>query len=588
MKFTKMHGIGNDYVYVNGIKERILDKPAMARFVSDRHTGIGSDGLIIINDSDVADFEMEMYNSDGSRAEMCGNGIRCVGKYVYDYGLTKKTELAIETLGGIKYLKLALDGNKVSSVQVDMGAPILKPEDIPVVSDMEPVLMEELVVDGKTYRMNCVSMGNPHAVIFMDEDVSKLPLEEMGPGFENHERFPKRINTEFARVLDRKNIEMRVWERGAGETMACGTGACATAVAAILNNLVDEEVTIHLRGGDLLIHWDREENKVFMTGTATTVFQGELITDKELLFLEPVFKQMIWGGERLRDVFGYDIPGNDTGECWAISAHQNGDGKIAGGTYAGRYLSELWKEEKHLFGDAKGEVFPLLVKLIDAKADLSIQVHPDDAYAKVNENGSLGKTECWYIVDCDEDATIVIGHNAASRQELRDMVEEKRWSELIREIPIKKGDFFQIEPGTLHAIKGGTMILETQQSSDITYRVYDYDRLSNGQPRPLHKEQSLEVINCPHVDVECRKEKEVYEGYEREVLVDCDMYEVEHIVVKSEAKFDEEKPFALVSVLDGEGFLNDTPIAKGQHFIIPAGFGDYEMKGQLEIIKSRV
>lgn len=281
MKFTKMHGIGNDYVYVNGLEETISDKPEMARFVSDRHTGIGGDGLILINKSDVADFEMEMYNSDGSRAEMCGNGIRCVGKYVYDYGLTDKKELAIETLGGIKYLKLTVENGKVQEVQVDMGEPILKPEDIPVLAEKEPVLMEDLEVDGETFRMNCVSMGNPHAVIFVEEEVAKLPLQEMGPKFENHPRFPKRINTEFARVLDRKNIEMRVWERGSGETLACGTGACATAVAAILNGLADEEVTIHLRGGNLRIHWDREKNRVFMTGSATTVFDGELVDESE-------------------------------------------------------------------------------------------------------------------------------------------------------------------------------------------------------------------------------------------------------------------------------------------------------------------
>lgn len=276
MKFTKMHGIGNDYVYVNGLEERIKDKPAMARFVSDRHTGIGSDGLVFINGSESADFEMEMYNSDGSQAEMCGNAIRCVGKYVYDKGLTKKEELAIKTLAGIKYLKLTVKNGKVEEVQVDMGEPILKPEEIPVLSDKEPVLMEELEVDGTIYRMNCVSMGNPHAVIFMEEEVRKLPLEQMGPKFENHPRFPKRINTEFARILDRKNIEMRVWERGSGETMACGTGACATAVAAILNNLADEDVTVHLLGGDLQIYWDRTSKHVFMTGSAAAVFDGEL------------------------------------------------------------------------------------------------------------------------------------------------------------------------------------------------------------------------------------------------------------------------------------------------------------------------
>lgn len=282
MKFTKMHGIGNDYVYVNGLEERISNKPAMARFVSDRHKGIGSDGLVFINQSETADFEMEMYNSDGSQAEMCGNAIRCVGKYVYDKGLTEKKELAIETLAGIKYLKLTVKNKKVEEVQVDMGAPILKPAEIPVLSDKEPVLMEKLEVDGEIYQVNCVSMGNPHAVIFLEEEVGQLPLEQMGPKFENHPRFPKRINTEFARILDRKNIEMRVWERGSGETMACGTGACATAVAAILNGLTDEDVTVHLRGGDLRIFWDRAADRVFMTGSATVVFEGELAKEIEM------------------------------------------------------------------------------------------------------------------------------------------------------------------------------------------------------------------------------------------------------------------------------------------------------------------
>lgn len=274
MKFTKMHGLGNDYVYVNGMKEIVADKPAMARRVSDRHTGVGSDGLIFINKSDTADFEMEMYNSDGSRAEMCGNGIRCVGKYVYDYGLTDKTSLAVETLAGIKYLELTVENGRVSKVQVNMGAPILQPESIPVLAEGKKILMEEIQVNGETYYMNCVSMGNPHAVIFAEE-VADLDLEKLGPPFETHMRFPKRINTEFARIMDRKNIEMRVWERGSGETMACGTGACATAVAAILNGLTEDEVTLHLLGGDLDIYWNREENKVYMTGPATVVFDGE-------------------------------------------------------------------------------------------------------------------------------------------------------------------------------------------------------------------------------------------------------------------------------------------------------------------------
>ncbi len=275
MKFTKMQGLGNDYVYVNCLKETIADPPALAKKISDRHFGVGSDGLIMINPSDKADFEMEMYNADGSRAEMCGNGIRCVAKYVYDYGLTDKTRISVETLAGIKYLDLTVENGKVSLVRVDMGRPILDPENIPVQAEGRRVVDEPLTVDGKEYRMTCVSMGNPHAVIFVDQDVRELPLEQIGPSFESHERFPKRINTEFARVLDRRTVEMRVWERGSGETLACGTGTCATAVACVLNGLTEDEITVHLLGGDLYIKWDREKDTVYMTGPAETVFDGE-------------------------------------------------------------------------------------------------------------------------------------------------------------------------------------------------------------------------------------------------------------------------------------------------------------------------
>ena len=275
MKFTKMQGLGNDYVYVNCLKETIADPPALAKKISDRHFGVGSDGLIMINPSDKADFEMEMYNADGSRAEMCGNGIRCVAKYVYDYGLTDKTRISVETLAGIKYLDLTVENGKVSLVRVDMGRPILDPENIPVQAEGSRVVDEPLTVDGKEYRMTCVSMGNPHAVIFVDQDVRELPLEQIGPSFESHERFPKRINTEFARVLDRRTVEMRVWERGSGETLACGTGTCATAVACVLNGLTEDEITVHLLGGDLYIKWDREKDTVYMTGPAETVFDGE-------------------------------------------------------------------------------------------------------------------------------------------------------------------------------------------------------------------------------------------------------------------------------------------------------------------------
>ena len=273
MKFTKMHGLGNDYVYVNCFEEKIDNPPAVARFVSDRHFGIGSDGLIMINPSKTADFEMEMYNADGSRGEMCGNGIRCVAKYVYDYGLTDKTQISVETLGGIKYLDLTVEDGKVSLVKVDMGKPKLEADLIPIISEREQVIDEPIEVDGKEYHMTGVSMGNPHAVIYVD-DVKGLDLEKIGPKFENHEIFPKRINTEFVHCIDRQTVEMRVWERGSGETLACGTGACAVAVSSILNNLTDTQVTVKLLGGDLQIEWDREKDRVFMTGPATVVFDG--------------------------------------------------------------------------------------------------------------------------------------------------------------------------------------------------------------------------------------------------------------------------------------------------------------------------
>lgn len=270
-----MQGLGNDYVYVNCFKEKIENPSELAVKISDRHFGVGSDGLIMINPSDKADFEMEMYNADGSRGEMCGNGIRCVAKYVYDYGLTDKTSISVETLGGIKYLDLTVENGKVSLVKVDMGKPELEPSKIPVAAEGSRVVDEPITVAGKEYRMTCVSMGNPHAVVYVDRDVKELPLETIGPEFENHERFPNRVNTEFVRIIDRKTAEMRVWERGSGETLACGTGACAVAVASVLNGLTEDEVTVKLLGGDLLIKWDREKDTVYMTGPAAVVFDGE-------------------------------------------------------------------------------------------------------------------------------------------------------------------------------------------------------------------------------------------------------------------------------------------------------------------------
>ena len=275
MKFTKMQGIGNDYVYVNCLQETIENPSELAKKISDRHYGVGSDGLIMINPSDKDDIEMEMYNADGSRGEMCGNGIRCVAKYVYDYGLTDKTSISVETLAGIKYLDLTVEDGKVVLVKVDMGKPMLRPEEVPVVSEKEEVIDEPITVDGQEYRMTCVSMGNPHAVVFIDQDVKEFPLETVGVKFENHERFPKRVNTEFVNVLDRHTAQMRVWERGSGETLACGTGACAVAVACALNGLTEDEVTVKLLGGDLQIKWDREKNTVYMTGPAEVVFDGE-------------------------------------------------------------------------------------------------------------------------------------------------------------------------------------------------------------------------------------------------------------------------------------------------------------------------
>ena len=275
MKFTKMHGIGNDYVYVNCFKETVENPSEVAVKVSDRHFGIGSDGLILIKPSEVADGKMEMYNADGSQGAMYGNGIRCVAKYMYDYGITDKTSISVETKSGIKYLDLTLKDGKVDTVKVNMGTPILQAAEIPVRFEKEQVINESILVDGAKWRITCVSMGNPHAITYID-DVKGLEIEKIGPKFENHEMFPDRVNTEFVYVIDRKTVEMRVWERGSGETLACGTGACAVAVSSILNGLTEDEVTVKLLGGDLKIFWDRKENTVYMTGSATTVFDGEI------------------------------------------------------------------------------------------------------------------------------------------------------------------------------------------------------------------------------------------------------------------------------------------------------------------------
>lgn len=275
MKFTKMHGIGNDYVYINCFEETVNNPSELAIKISDRHKGIGSDGLVLIKSSKVADFTMEMYNADGSQSQMCGNAIRCVGKYVYENGLTDKTNIAIETLAGIKYLELMLENDKVKTVKVNMGAPILVPSQIPVALDGDMAVNKAVEIGGKQYNITCVSMGNPHCITYVD-DVINFELEKIGPVFENDKLFPERVNAEFVRVIDRDTVEMRVWERGSGETMACGTGACAVCVASILNGYCNNTVTVKLLGGDLQITWDREANLVYMTGEAEVVFKGEM------------------------------------------------------------------------------------------------------------------------------------------------------------------------------------------------------------------------------------------------------------------------------------------------------------------------
>ena len=277
MKFTKMQGCGNDYIYINGTKEHIdkRDKPELVKKLSDRHFGIGADGVIFINASERADFEMEMYNADGSHAEMCGNGIRCVGKYVFDKGFTDEKDISIESNGKLKFVKLSCSGGKVNKVRVNMGKPELRAEEIPVISTHDRVVDEEIEVGGKKYHMTCVSMGNPHAVVFMKE-ITSLNLAETGPYFECNGRFPKRVNTEFVRVIDREHIQMRVWERGTGETLACGTGCCAAVVASILNDLTERKVTVSLPGGEIEVEWNEKNNNVFMTGPAETVYEGEI------------------------------------------------------------------------------------------------------------------------------------------------------------------------------------------------------------------------------------------------------------------------------------------------------------------------
>jgi len=308
---------------------------------------------------------------------------------------------------------------------------------------------------------------------------------------------------------------------------------------------------------------------------------------EQILFLKPELKENIWGGSRLKTDFGYDIPSGHTGECWGISAHPNGDDTIRAGAFAGKKLSELWQEHRGLFGNLRGDRFPLLVKIIDAKEDLSIQVHPDDAYAAANENGSLGKTECWYMLDCPQGAQLVVGHNARTKEELADMIRQGRWEEFIRRIPVRKGDFIQIDPGTVHAVTAGCLILETQQSSDVTYRVYDYNRLTDGKPRQLHIAQSMDVITVPakSADDSVKHLSGMAENEWHEVAA-CPYYRVFKLNLKGTYAFKQHYPFLNVSVLEGSGTINGQNLKKGDHLILPAGYGMVQLQGEMEWIAS--
>ncbi len=311
---------------------------------------------------------------------------------------------------------------------------------------------------------------------------------------------------------------------------------------------------------------------------------------EKIIFLESVYKHNVWGGNRLITEFGCNEKGNDIGECWGIAAHANGDCVIKNGNYKGMKLSEMWEKNPTFFGNKTNEkTYPLLTKIIDAQEDLSIQVHPDDNYAFINENGAKGKTECWYIMDCKENASIVIGHKAKTKSQLEEMILSNKWNELIREIPIEKGDFFQINPGTIHAIKGGTLILETQQNSDITYRVYDYERLSNGKLRELHIDKSLDVINVPENSMyNLMKSTKKYEKNVLEELYKCQYYTVFKGIVEKEMEFEQKYPFLAVTVIEGEGFIDGKAIKKGDNFILSSYYGMCKMEGNLEFIASTV
>ncbi len=310
---------------------------------------------------------------------------------------------------------------------------------------------------------------------------------------------------------------------------------------------------------------------------------------REILFLTPVCMHNIWGGSRLREEFGYPVEGNDVGECWGISAHPEGDGTVRSGIYEGKKLSEVWQSHPEFFGNLPYDRYPLLTKIIEAQDDLSIQVHPDDTYAMEKENGSLGKTECWYIMDCPEGASLVIGHNARTPEALKTMVAEGKWKELIRELPIRKGDFIQIDPGTVHAIKAHTLILETQQNSAITYRLYDYGRLQNGKARELHIDKSLDVITVPAKEIEdCMKSTDNLPENTLNLMYACEKYNVFKLDVKEGMSFEQKYPFLAASVLEGAGEVDGKVIRKGDHFILSADYGSVEMTGDMSLILSTV
>lgn len=309
------------------------------------------------------------------------------------------------------------------------------------------------------------------------------------------------------------------------------------------------------------------------------------------LFLKPIFQERIWGGDSLEKEFGYTIPSHTTGECWAISAHPNGPCVIENGPHEGKTLAEVWEKNPELFGNPKEEIFPLLTKILDAKADLSVQVHPDDAYANVNENGELGKTECWYVLSCEEGAELIFGHNAKSREELTSMIANGEWNQLLRKVKVKPGDFFFVPSGTIHGVGAGIMILETQQSSDTTYRVYDYDRRDDsGNLRELHIEKSIDVTTAPHVDPENSLKETKHGNAVMTTFIESEFFTVHKWNIDGNTSFNFNEKYLLVSVLDGNGQLTQNgsvyPFTKGSHFVIPVGFGNFQMDGTCELMVS--